>query len=544
MQGSANAKNVAGAGSITCGRVGKERASMTPKRILDYELLQRIATSRDHTAFQELYERYSKPSYNLALHLTRNPGQAEEAVQNAMFNVWKYAGNCRNENARSWLLRIVANSCQRLKKNRRTRNVPLEINEADQVVFRESTAYEGAERVEMHEALQRCIEKLPSATREIVALYYGANFSQREIGEKLKVPQTTVSMKIREALENMRRVLTSTGFAAAIPNLESNALSDVILGSTPVPPGLTMKTLTLIKNDAGVGRSASGIVKIVLSVIAVLCIAFGTVVLTKKEASTPAQAQAPTPAPAPAPAPTPAQAQAPTPVTAAPAGILEDPAESWRAVPVETCLYFEKRKSLNKPEPHAYYPNGPNRHDFKRVAGDAWQVLRKTSGTEIRMTARHPGIDNVIIFSPLSLPREWRGTIDTPSESSGGRIEFFCRNLSATESNLLGGHRPPARSYPFRIKAWSAKEGIILILTFGSGRETQRAYCYLVSRSEPVALGIISNIRMTIRDFESRMLPATWSPESDPATKQLYKAALKQIRTFGRTMVNSKKEVR
>lgn len=223
----------------------------------ELELLRRIARDRDHAAFQELYGHFSKPAYNLALHLTRDTHMAEEAVQDGMVRVWRSAGQCTEGSARSWVLRIVANECLRLLKKKRNKNVAMTPDNADLFPAREIKNEVGSEREELQEALHRGIERLPDHTRQIVALYYGANLTQREIGEMLEVPQTTVSLRLREALDNLRTALAGAGFAAAVPMLESGALKDVLLGGAQAPPDLLSKIVGQLENAARITQRFS-----------------------------------------------------------------------------------------------------------------------------------------------------------------------------------------------------------------------------------------------------------------------------------------------
>lgn len=223
----------------------------------ELELLRRIARDRDHAAFQELYGHFSKAAFNLALHLTRDANLAEEAVQDGMVRIWRFAGQCSEGSARSWVLRIVANESLRLLKRKRNRNVVMTSDEAERLPAREVKSKGGAEREELQEALHRGIECLPDHTRQIVALYYGANLSQREIGEMLEVPQTTVSLRLREALDNLRTALAGAGFAAAVPMLESGALKDVLLGGAQAPPDLLSKIVGQLENAARITQRFS-----------------------------------------------------------------------------------------------------------------------------------------------------------------------------------------------------------------------------------------------------------------------------------------------
>src|SRR5437899_5584481 len=58
-------------------------------------------------------------AYNLARWLTRNGQDAEDAVQEACLRAFRFFGGFRGGDARTWLLKIVRNTCYtQLQKNR------------------------------------------------------------------------------------------------------------------------------------------------------------------------------------------------------------------------------------------------------------------------------------------------------------------------------------------------------------------------------------------------------------------------------------------
>ena len=86
----------------------------------DLALLENIAQRRDRASFAELFSRYEKRAYALALHLTRNRELAQDAVQDAMLDIWLHASTYRPGNEAGWILRIVANKSLMLtRRNKR-----------------------------------------------------------------------------------------------------------------------------------------------------------------------------------------------------------------------------------------------------------------------------------------------------------------------------------------------------------------------------------------------------------------------------------------
>src|SRR5579862_1757553 len=75
----------------------------------DAALIDAIAQSKDHAAFNELLRRYERVAYGLAMRITGNREWADETVQKAMICVWSSAASYRGTGqVKAWVLSIVA----------------------------------------------------------------------------------------------------------------------------------------------------------------------------------------------------------------------------------------------------------------------------------------------------------------------------------------------------------------------------------------------------------------------------------------------------
>lgn len=216
--------------------------------LTDEELLARVAGQRDREAFQQLFERYAKPAFNLARYLARDDARAEDAVQEAMLRVWLKAGQFDPARgaARTWILRVVANKTLAAKRNLRDKKgqAMTELGEA------RAHAEAQAEERELVAALRAKMNELPATLRQVLALYYVCEMKQSEIAEALAMPQTTVSMRIREGLAELRKRLEVAGFAAAVPVLGSETIGAALLDGQDAPRGLTEKILSNLDRAA------------------------------------------------------------------------------------------------------------------------------------------------------------------------------------------------------------------------------------------------------------------------------------------------------
>lgn len=215
----------------------------------DAELLRAIAEQKDHAAFSELYERYENPCYNLALRITANREGALEAVQDALMRVWTSA--CTFDpagNARGWILQTLARCCLKNLKKRAA-----ERRREEQTVNDSATGAPPQERLaydEITRALHSAIDALPEVERRMIALYYGCDLSQEEIGREMAIPQRTVSGRLERVIADLRRTLEQGGYAAAVPLLGSG-LGDALATGHAAPAALKAAvTATVLKGGA------------------------------------------------------------------------------------------------------------------------------------------------------------------------------------------------------------------------------------------------------------------------------------------------------
>ena len=77
----------------------------------DDELIQRAATG-DRSAFEDLYRRYARPVFGLALRRLGDRGRAEDAVQETFASIWRSAGSYKPDRGPGapWLYAVARNA--------------------------------------------------------------------------------------------------------------------------------------------------------------------------------------------------------------------------------------------------------------------------------------------------------------------------------------------------------------------------------------------------------------------------------------------------
>ncbi len=183
----------------------------------DADLVRRMAAG-DEIALGVLYDRWVKLVHSLALHLLRDPREAEEVVEETFWQAWRQAE--RYDGARgavsTWLTTIArSRALDRLRASRRAREEPwsaLSAHDVEQLLPDESGSGDpqsAAEEGERRSRVRHALADLPPEQREVLELAYFGGLSQTEIAERTKQPLGTVKTRVRLALEKLRGRLTA-----------------------------------------------------------------------------------------------------------------------------------------------------------------------------------------------------------------------------------------------------------------------------------------------------------------------------------------------
>jgi len=160
------------------------------------------------TNFEELVLPHLDAAYNLARWLTRNTQDAEDVVQEAYLRAFRFFGGFHGGDARTWLLKIVRNTCYTLHKNR-GRQTAAPFDEQVHTDIAESQNPETLlRRKAAGQSLNRALEELPTAFREVLVLLEVEGLSYKEIAEVLAIPIGTVMSRLARARHRLRESLS------------------------------------------------------------------------------------------------------------------------------------------------------------------------------------------------------------------------------------------------------------------------------------------------------------------------------------------------
>lgn len=191
------------------------------------ELIQ-AARLGDDLAFASLVAHYQASAQRLAHQILRTEEAAADAVQDALIKVHRALPRFQDGNFRSWLLRIVTNTCyDYLRSQRRRATLSLEeLTEQTGAEFPSpcTTHYNEQQNPELlvtqQESMQfliHAIQALPHWHRDVVLLIDVHGYDYTEVAEMLSLPLGTVKSRLSRARAALRDRLVQSGFVSPAP---------------------------------------------------------------------------------------------------------------------------------------------------------------------------------------------------------------------------------------------------------------------------------------------------------------------------------------
>ena len=191
-------------------------AATSTAPVPDHHLVGRMSEGED-AALGELYDRYGKTLYALALAIVREPADAEEVVVDAFGQAWRQAGafDPLRGSVGAWLATIARSRALDTvrARGRRARAHERAAQLSDEGLATPVAALgpdpaRGAERGEARRLVAEALAGLPEPQRVAIELAYFEGLSQSEIAARLAEPLGTIKTRMRAGMEKLRGLLS------------------------------------------------------------------------------------------------------------------------------------------------------------------------------------------------------------------------------------------------------------------------------------------------------------------------------------------------
>lgn len=172
----------------------------------DAELIE-LLRQDDQAAMREIFERYWKKLFSVALNRLAVPEQAEECVLDVLISVWERRNNLSLKHTLATYLavavkyraiRILAKEYQKGLQN------TVELKAYELYGYDVSSVDEYILEKELMETLETAVKQLPEKCRLIYRMSSEQGMSYKEIAKKLNLSEKTVQAHLTKATKTLR----------------------------------------------------------------------------------------------------------------------------------------------------------------------------------------------------------------------------------------------------------------------------------------------------------------------------------------------------
>jgi len=163
----------------------------------------------DTQSFSVLVERYKDLVFTLAIRMLKHREEAEEVSQDTFIKVFRSLNKFKGDSKFStWIYKVAYNTClDRLKKHKRAQHVVAIDEYTEHQVMTIDNALDAMEKEERRQAIQGCLQQLPSDDSALLTLYYFEELSLEEIAKIVGLTANNVKVKLFRSRKKLTSIL-------------------------------------------------------------------------------------------------------------------------------------------------------------------------------------------------------------------------------------------------------------------------------------------------------------------------------------------------
>jgi RNA polymerase sigma-70 factor (ECF subfamily) len=170
--------------------------------LLTDDMLVKLLKASDNEAFRVIYERFWKSLYTKAYIKLRSADLAEELTQSLFVSIWENRSVSNIDNLSFYLHAAIKYKIINYIQSRYAKQRAVE-SENFELISDNATENTILLR-DLHIAIEKAIQLLPSKTREVFKLSRFESFSVREIARQMDISEKAVEYHITQSLKLLR----------------------------------------------------------------------------------------------------------------------------------------------------------------------------------------------------------------------------------------------------------------------------------------------------------------------------------------------------
>lgn len=184
----------------------------TAPSLADPGRLLELSAAGDLDAFARFYDLMAPRVHGLALRILRDPGYAEETVQEVFLQVWKQASGYSPKlgSVQSWVLTIAHRRAVDRVRSESSATRRDEADAAAGVTHSGDIAEQVTDQLAREEdatQVRQCLGQLTENQRQSIEMAYFSGLTYREVADRLDAALPTIKSRIRDGLRRLKTCL-------------------------------------------------------------------------------------------------------------------------------------------------------------------------------------------------------------------------------------------------------------------------------------------------------------------------------------------------
>jgi RNA polymerase sigma-70 factor, ECF subfamily len=166
---------------------------------MDRDLVER-ARSGDQEAFAELVHQVSDTLFGVARRILRDPGIAEDVLQNALVTIWRKLPHLRDvDHFDGWAFRILVHACYAVAPRNRQWAATVRV-----LPLGRADSTDDFQSIDDRDELERAFRGLPLDQRAVFVLHHHVGLPLVAVAESLGIPDGTARSRLHYATRALR----------------------------------------------------------------------------------------------------------------------------------------------------------------------------------------------------------------------------------------------------------------------------------------------------------------------------------------------------